>query len=158
MNASGIELLPANVLSKISTDCWSWTGATQSSGYGSIGLAGKTYLAHRHVYTLLVGPIPDGFEVDHLCRNPRCVNPAHLEAVPPSVNAQRRAEAYRECKRGHALEGANVRVHRRANGATTYECRACGIETQRRAAEKKAGRPVTARADRIDTIRLGASA
>lgn len=70
--------------------CWRWTGAIQSAGYGSIGLGeGRVGSAHRVAYELLVGPIPPGLTIDHLCRNTWCVNPAHLEAVTHQENVRR---------------------------------------------------------------------
>jgi hypothetical protein len=81
-------------------ECWLWTGATYqgppgSGLYGKLGAGGKhgkTLCAHRVAYELQVGPIPPGFEVDHLCFVTLCQNGAHLEAVPPGEN-QRRAVA-----------------------------------------------------------------
>lgn len=68
------------------TGCWNWTGRTDPRiGYGCLErfFKGKKYiLAHRLAYALMVGDIPENFTIDHLCRNRRCVNPAHLEAVP----------------------------------------------------------------------------
>lgn len=70
-------------------DCWLWTGALQK-GYGHmLGVRGKSLRAHRVAYELLVGRIPDGCELDHLCRNPKCVNPAHLEPVSHAENIRR---------------------------------------------------------------------
>lgn len=71
--------------------CWTWTGARMTCGYGTL-LAeqnGKTVLAHRWSYEHFVGPIPAGYDVDHLCRNRACVNPEHLEPVPHAVNVER---------------------------------------------------------------------
>lgn len=70
-------------------DCWTWTGALTSGGYGSIWNGGKSCLAHRLAYQLTVGPVPDGLELDHLCRNTRCVNPEHLEPVARAEHAGR---------------------------------------------------------------------
>lgn len=69
--------------------CWRWTGSLTGRGYGHFSIRSRYYQAHRLTYILLVGPIPDGLEPDHLCRNRWCVNPAHLELVTHAVNGQR---------------------------------------------------------------------
>lgn len=69
--------------------CWLWTGAKASNGYGSVSHGGSIHSAHRLVYRLLVGDVPDGLQLDHLCRTPSCVHPMHLEPVTPLVNVQR---------------------------------------------------------------------
>ena len=82
--------------------CWPWTASLDGTGYGQIRHEGAALPAHRVVYEVLVGPIPEGYEVDHTCHNAdvsckggptclhrRCVNPAHLEAVTASVNVTR---------------------------------------------------------------------
>lgn len=71
------------------TGCWVWRGGRMPFGYGSVWLDGRTRLAHRVFYERLVGPIPDGLQLDHLCRNPPCVNPAHLEPVTHTENSRR---------------------------------------------------------------------
>lgn len=79
----------------VSGDCWEWTPPVGNHGYGEFARQGerRTVLAHRYAYELLVGPIPDGLEIDHLCRNKACVNPDHLEPVTKSENARRAALA-----------------------------------------------------------------
>ena len=75
---------------RVSGDCWEWTGATNSRGYGCLVRDKRGYLAHRYAYTLAVGPIPDGLTIDHLCGNKRCVRPEHLEPVTVAENIRRR--------------------------------------------------------------------
>lgn len=75
------------------TSCWLWTKSTNRNGYGRIlkreGRKVRTLLVHRLVYTAVVGPIPKGAVLDHLCRNRRCANPAHLEPVSVRTNTLR---------------------------------------------------------------------
>lgn len=71
------------------TGCWNFTGSVSKDGYGRRSFDGKMTTAHRSVYEQLRGPIPDGLDLDHLCRNRRCVNPDHLEPVTRRVNVMR---------------------------------------------------------------------
>lgn len=71
------------------TPCWVWQRFSNDDGYGLLGRYGKTYAAHRWYYEQHVGPIPPSYQVDHLCTNPSCVRPDHLEAVPHSENLRR---------------------------------------------------------------------
>lgn len=111
--------------------CWLWYGSTNKDGYGRSGKQrqGKPYLAHRWVYEELVGPIPEGLTLDHLCRNPTCVNPQHLEPVPIAENCRRGARATQtHCKYGHEFTEENT--YRRAHGRR--ECRVCIREREKR--------------------------
>lgn len=109
--------------------CWMWTGSTRGAGYGHVSLWGRPWFAHRAVYFILVGDVPEGLQLDHLCRNRRCVNPAHLEPVTSRENILRgispAAEKARQthCIRGHALTGDNIRIQ--AGRPTQRACRAC---------------------------------
>lgn len=71
------------------SDCWIWKGP-KSIGYGHLSIKGKATMAHRWSYEEAYGPIPDGLQIDHLCRNIKCVKPTHLEAVTPKINNDRR--------------------------------------------------------------------
>lgn len=106
--------------------CWLWTGAaTNKYGHSQVQFDGRNVYVHRLSYELLVGPIPKGLVLDHLCRNARCVNPEHLEPVTLGENTRRIVRAVRtHCKRGHALEGDNV-VFETHGGRTSRRCREC---------------------------------
>jgi hypothetical protein len=107
-------------------ECWPWTAAKNPEGYGNFKLGGVVVRAHRVAYELAAGAIPAGLEIDHLCRNPSCVNPNHLEAVTHDVNLLRgNAPAARQarqthCKRGHELTAGNLYAHR-----SKRDCRVC---------------------------------
>lgn len=117
--------------------CWLWTGAKNDHGYGQLrvgGRSGRTFYAHRLSYEHHVGPIPVGHDIDHLCRTPACVNPAHLEAVTHRDNVMR-GEAPRivlsrtnRCLNGHSLSAPNVIFDR--NGRR--RCRTCTNARARR--------------------------
>jgi len=106
--------------------CWLWAGSARK-GYGVWWQYGRRYIAHRQTYEMLKGPIPMGLTLDHLCRNRRCVNPDHLEAISTGANVLRgegppaRNRRKTHCVRGHPLKGSNLRTDRRGH----RECVAC---------------------------------
>lgn len=116
------------------TGCWNWIAGRTSRGYASIwvpegktgGKKGKCVLAHIASYTWKNGPVPKGLELDHTCRNPRCVNPDHLEPVTHKVNCLRGESPMAlnarktTCPRGHQYSGA----YKRTNGLNRY-CQIC---------------------------------
>jgi hypothetical protein len=108
--------------------CWIWSRAFNGAGYPStMWLNGKVVLAHRASYLIFKGPIPDGLEIDHLCRDKRCVNPEHLEAVTRQTNLLRgtgfaaRHARQTHCKRGHEFTDANTYISARGERV----CRTC---------------------------------
>lgn len=121
---------------KLPNGCWEWTGSVRASGYGRMRVDRKTVTAHRYAYTLLVGQIPDGLQLDHLCHSKdlscpggkcdhrRCVNPDHLEPVLPVENVRRSARVRRtHCKAGHELVENNIYLLK----CGRRRCRACAL-------------------------------
>jgi hypothetical protein len=99
--------------------CWLWTGAISQHGYGRFYFRGKAEAAHRASYILYRSEIPEGLEIDHLCRTRNCVNPDHLEPVTPKVN---RLRGYgwagihsrrTHCPKGHQLVSDRYHGHKR---------------------------------------------
>lgn len=138
----------------ISADgCWLWSGnINRQTGYGHIRTLGgvrerQSMLAHRAMYELWVGPIPEGLHLDHLCRVRRCVNPAHLEPVTARVNTFRspftlasKNAAKTHCPRGHEFTPENTLWHRpsRAPGKQYRVCRTCDKARKRARRQAKA--------------------
>jgi hypothetical protein len=129
------EPYKSRLLTRIGTpdrnDCWPWLGTIggkPGNWYGQYWDGTRRPMAHRVVYEEFVGPIPEGMQLDHLCRNTTCVNPAHLEPVTPRENQRRGigfiAEniAKTHCHKGHELIPENTYA---APGKTERICRAC---------------------------------
>lgn len=99
--------------------CWVWVGTLGGNGYGKVYFNGKPRWAHRVVYELHGNKIPHGLELDHLCRNPLCVNPSHLEPVTHRENMMRAPHTARHihaakthCPSGHPYSPENTTVYR----------------------------------------------
>ncbi len=121
--------------------CWLWTaGKNCVSGYGTFGLAGRDRTAHAVAYEHFIGPVPEGLELDHLCRVRACCNPAHLEPVTHAENVRRGERANRtHCPAGHEYNEANTQVVRRdPSHRQPYQrlCRACKREKMRQYARE----------------------
>jgi len=127
------------------TGCWPWLGATSDYGHGRFLLEARRGIrverrAHTVAYEHFVGPIPEGLEPDHLCRNPACVNPAHLEPVTHRENMLRgetitaRNAARTECPHGHPYDERNTYRYRGAR-----YCRTCARDAMRRRRRLRVG-------------------
>ena len=113
--------------------CWVWEGFKNDEGYGRIKYRKKMYLTHRLSYILCSGPIQEGLQIDHLCRNTGCCNPEHLEAVSALVNTSRsRAKEVNallrknmtHCKHGHPYTEENTYIPPKGGGRSCKICRA----------------------------------
>lgn len=116
--------------------CWIFTGQINNKGYGLIWFRGSKRAAHVVAYELLVGPIPTGLELDHLCRNTKCIRPEHLEPVTHAENQRRLSLAQTHCRRaGHAYTADNTY---REPVTGRRRCRTCArIADARRAPRRK---------------------
>lgn len=131
------RLLPINRLtrkSKQEGDCRLWTGSLTNRGYGKIMVKGKpSYSVHRLAYEIAKGPIPDNLEIDHLCNNKRCINPAHLETVTHAENIRRGFQH----RRASLLTGTNV------TKKATHVCTHCGYSwTPHNNSAKRCSNPI----------------
>lgn len=116
-------------------DCWLWLGGTggghpRGRFWGGKDFGAKLFYSHRIAWGMLVGPIPDGLVIDHLCKNGLCQNPAHMRLVTQYVNVTENSDsawalnkAKTHCKHGHPLSGENLRQDLRGRGHRN--CREC---------------------------------
>ena len=139
-----MDSLPLRLSKKIEivteSGCWIWIGALSKNGYGNVHTRPRNVVAHRAVYQAMRGAIPEGLDLDHLCRVRCCVNPAHLEPVNRTTNLERggvlsrlRARAIKmhtqtHCKRGHEMTPENSYTY---PDGKHRQCRACMREHQR---------------------------
>lgn len=130
-----ITLVAARVVLRFTLEEGHWIfQGTKPNGYGQVWNGERVIGAHVAAYQLFKGPIPNGLEIDHLCRVPACINPEHLEAVTHTVNMQRGIRATKpHCAQGHLLSGHNM--YRTANGHR--HCRRCNADAHRRVAKRQ---------------------
>ena len=118
----------ANRIIEGTNGCWEWSGAHLASGYGSLRWHGRSTVVHRVIFGL-ANEIPEGFQLDHLCRNRGCCNPDHIEAVNQRTNLLRGVgfsainAAKKSCPSGHAYTPENI--YSRPSAPGTRECRIC---------------------------------
>lgn len=122
--------------------CWNWTASRSGKGkYGQFFVFkknGRPYmaLAHRAAYELLIGPIPEGMTLDHLCKNTICVNPAHLEVVTRGENARRGLPKNAKktlCPKGHPYDRVDTWFDKRSGKQVfARRCDRCRKESERR--------------------------
>lgn len=121
------------VMPEPNSGCWLWMASLNSGGYGKFKVNKCSEGAHRWIYEQVVGKIPHGLHLDHLCRVRSCVNPAHLEPVTQKENNLRGFGAAglnarkTHCLRGHILSGDNLQI--RPDGGRT--CRKCRRDSRR---------------------------
>lgn len=120
MDEATAERLWSRINKDAPDGCWLWTGGLSVAGYGRIRINTVLHYTHRLVYELLAGPIPEGLEIDHLCRVRACCNPAHLEPVTHAENVRREDASVTHCPKGHAYEGHNL-----IRDGNSRKCRIC---------------------------------
>lgn len=103
------------------TGCWLYTLSPHRHGYCVVGAGKERMMAHRFAYASFVGPIPEGMEIDHICGVRSCCNPSHLKLATRAENADRRRQAQKHCKNGHAFTKENTYI----DGRGWRSCHAC---------------------------------
>ncbi len=135
MNKEQIQRFQIRIKMDLSSGCWKWLGTMSAAGYGTFSIGGKNTYAHRVSYELHEGKIPDGLQIDHLCRNRRCVNPAHLDVVTTQENTRRGLlgkinnwkSKNTHCPSGHPYSGKNLRITKQG----WRHCIICGLIHQK---------------------------
>ena len=131
--------LPLRFWNKCTLDpasgCWLWTGGMNGTGYGRVKLNKRMQYPHRVAYEAMVGAVPAGLQLDHLCRNRSCCNPAHLEAVTASENMKRARSVVKpvsRCIAGHEFVPENTYLT-----PDGRRCKACHRRRERERSRRK---------------------
>jgi hypothetical protein len=141
--------------------CWLYDGWLDGHGYGYTRYEGKSRRAHKLAYEELVGPVPEGLVLDHLCRVRNCVNPDHLEAVTTKVNLMRGfGHARKNAEKTHCVNGHEFTPENTYNDGIQRYCRACASAKQKRlnTPERRARRNVKLQEARTRARELKAAA
>lgn len=139
-----LSLLPQNLQDKIeqdpNTNCWNWIASKNRDGYGSAIFGGRNKRCHRITFEIFKHPIANGLEIDHLCRNRKCCNPEHLEAVTHAENMKRAYKTH--CRNGHELKDYNIKIDHLSGGKIARRCKICRNQKERiRARRNRSGDP-----------------
>jgi len=140
LNAENPRFMPKV---EITDTCWLWKGAKSNHGYGIIMANWKLHSAHRYIIEKLQGKIPEGLQVDHLCRVRNCVNPEHLELVTSKENTRRGLRSALNpnkgwCKKGHELTDENSYIQNR-RGYEERSCKQCSSDRAKTRYQAKKG-------------------
>lgn len=138
------------IMARVTIDeggCWVSSYSKLPSGYAKMAAFGKLEYVHRVAYEAWKGAIPDGLQIDHLCRNTSCCNPEHLEAVTPRVNVLRAPKSFAHvcakkthCPKGHPYSGHNLVIHK-SGGRRCRECNRQRMEDLRKSGKINRYRP-----------------
>lgn len=128
-------------------ECWVWQKVLTKDGYGQTNYVDddgthRTKIAHKLMYEQIIGPVPDGLELDHICENRACINPIHLEPVTPLVNKSRSTSVgtvnanKTHCSNGHEYTKENTAIRVNPRGKRSRQCITCRLFAKRKWARK----------------------